>query len=146
MLERLLNELVKRSELPLLVHIVSRCIQCQMDLHSTVRGAQVASSDMEATHQGESCRAAEDAVSPSGLIGPLGDACGDACRLAPCGSSSTQVGPAMGLDEILQRWEVVRISIDVTDQEGRAMSTKSVVAGNRLDYSIGGSGFGCIAM
>ena len=122
MLERLLDEMIKRSQLPLLVHAVSWGVQGKMDLHSAVRGAEVASSDMEATHQGESCRAAEDVVSPGGLIGPLCNACGNACRLAPCGSSSTQVGPAMSLDELLQRWEVRGVSIDVTDQEGRAMS------------------------
>ena len=62
------------------------------------------------------------------------------------GSSSTQVGPAMGHNKLLQSWEVFRISIDVTDQEGRAMPTKSVVTGYRLDDSIGGSSFGSVAM
>ncbi len=139
-LKSILNELVQRSNL-------GRSIQGQMNFHSTVRRAQVASPNMEATHQGESGRATKDVVAPGGFIGSLGNACGDACGLAPCGSSSSsQMGPTMGLDKLLQRWEVSRVSIDVTDQEGRAMSTKSVVTGNRLDDSTGGSGFGGIAM
>ena len=49
-------------------------------------------------------------------------------------------------DEILQSWEVRGDRIDITDQESGAMSSEKMVAGNSLDYGIGGSYFVGVTM
>ena len=72
MYECLLYQLVKRGDVALLVHAEGWRIQGQVDFHSAVGGAQVTSPNMETTHHGKGCGAAEHVVAPGGSMGLLG--------------------------------------------------------------------------
>ena len=146
MLERFLDKMIQRSQLPLLVHAVGWRVECQVDFDSTVGGAKVASPNKESTHQVDRRRTAENVVTPGRSVGPLCNACRNTSWLAPCASSGPQICPPLVGEKILESRKIRGVSVDVPDQEGRAIPTKLVVADNCLDDGVSSRSFGGVAM
>ena len=79
-------------------------------------------------------------------MGLFRDAGGLGCGLAPSCSSSTKISPPLGRKHVGKGWEVVGISVDITDDEGGPHTSQRVVAEDGLEDRVSRSRFGCVAM
>ena len=146
MQESILNKPIEWSNDSLLVHVECRRVQGQVELNSAVSGAQVSRPDMQAPHQAKRTGVTEHIVPPSGCVRMLGDASGLRCWLAPCSSGSAKVGPTMVRQQLAEGWEVLRISIDVANDEGGSFPSQALVTDDGLKNRVGRSCSAGVAM